>query len=867
MSSAKEKLLASAQKFIAKGQMDKAIKDYQQVVALDPNDTRHRQRLAELFVKINRKDDAVTEYKAIGKYYSENGYYLKAIAVYKQIQKLTPDDIDISLTLATLNEKQGLTGNALAEYGIVFAHHQKAGNTNDAIKVLESMLALDPDNLNTQLQFAEIHCAAGMTDKAYQEFTQLALLLWKQGNNEVFSQVCTRIQTLFPERKDFQLDFLSALLENGDTKGVVPQLQQLLRNNPTNLRGWQLLVDACRRLSDNEKLKAVLQQFIKLFPGELNPREELVRLHLAAGDAVASLELLTSFAPTFAAKGSLEQVEALYAQVEQLLPDDKRVLAGLKKVYEAAGEKEKLAAITARIAPAPAAPASPTVSEKKVVADKSAVADKTAAAAKPGKTAEAAPAKEKPAAQVAPPVVAPMEWEEEIDLSLPGSSEEPAAMPSPETILQPQAEAVALVAELPELEDLEPEPELLEPEAEELEPLAEAHEPAAELVEESLEEVLEELEEAELELAAPDLPEESFHGVPVAETPEPAAFLQSADEMAEFPADLELETDVSGESENITHDVLSTDYGEMGELFTDGEITDSDLVLPTFEPAVSFEQETVVSLDMGESAAPGEIGGGPETVTAEDGSVALVLKINPEDDWLAREGIAGGGPAASTSGISTGVLADDGFAAALGGELAEGATAGFWGEDEDIAALGEELFASGADGGATSATSSDKYSLDGLVSAFKKGLHQQVESGDTETHFNLGIAYKEMGLYDDAIGEFEQAAHDPQRKVDCISLQGICYREKGDDSRAEELLRSGVALEGMRKEELQSLKYELALLLESTGRPSEALQYYLEVRAISPGFRDTSSRISALQGESDAAEYDGLEILDLETED
>jgi tetratricopeptide (TPR) repeat protein len=150
LSSKKEKFLESAQKFILKGQLDRAIKDYEQVVALDPNDIRHRQRLAELLVRANRKEEAISEYEAIGKYYADNAYYLKAIAVYKQVQKLDPSNIKICFNLATLNEKQGLTGNALAEYSRVYNHYDKSGKSAEALSILESMMAIDPENLNTR---------------------------------------------------------------------------------------------------------------------------------------------------------------------------------------------------------------------------------------------------------------------------------------------------------------------------------------------------------------------------------------------------------------------------------------------------------------------------------------------------------------------------------------------------------------------------------------------------------------------------------------------------------------------------------------------------------------------------------------------
>src|SRR5262249_2319847 len=70
-------------------------------------------------------------------------------------------------------------------------------------------------------------------------------------------------------------------------------------------------------------------------------------------------------------------------------------------------------------------------------------------------------------------------------------------------------------------------------------------------------------------------------------------------------------------------------------------------------------------------------------------------------------------------------------------------------------------------------------SLEEIFREFKKGVEQQLSAEDYETHFNLGIAYKEMGLIDEAIGEFQLASKDPARAVECCSMLGLCFLEKG----------------------------------------------------------------------------------------
>ena len=84
----KDKLLASAQKALQKGQTTRAIKDYQKVVELDPKDIRSRQKLADLCSKAGQNENALEAYEVVAKYYDENGFYLKAIAVLSRCRRL-----------------------------------------------------------------------------------------------------------------------------------------------------------------------------------------------------------------------------------------------------------------------------------------------------------------------------------------------------------------------------------------------------------------------------------------------------------------------------------------------------------------------------------------------------------------------------------------------------------------------------------------------------------------------------------------------------------------------------------------------------------------------------------------------------------
>ena len=139
------------------------------------------------------------------------------------------------------------------------------------------------------------------------------------------------------------------------------------------------------------------------------------------------------------------------------------------------------------------------------------------------------------------------------------------------------------------------------------------------------------------------------------------------------------------------------------------------------------------------------------------------------------------------------------------------------------------------------------HSLDEIFKAFKKGVEQQVDSEDYDTHYNLGIAYKEMGLVDEAIGEFQFAAKDPGRTVECCGILGLCFREKGMPQLALKWFQRGLDTPNLGEPQAMGLRYDIAEVYREQGDHRKALQLYTEVYGANSTYRDVSAKIKEMR--------------------
>src|SRR5712671_3480459 len=133
-----------------------------------------------------------------------------------------------------------------------------------------------------------------------------------------------------------------------------------------------------------------------------------------------------------------------------------------------------------------------------------------------------------------------------------------------------------------------------------------------------------------------------------------------------------------------------------------------------------------------------------------------------------------------------------------------------------------------------------------MLARFKQGIDENIDEGDFQSHYDLGVAFKEMGLLDEGISEFQKALRAPEGKLRTSEALGACFFEKKAYTVAESILRRGLELPAQNDEERLGILYWLGRALEEQGKAREARELYGRAFAVNIRFMDVGDRVKAL---------------------
>ncbi len=132
-------------------------------------------------------------------------------------------------------------------------------------------------------------------------------------------------------------------------------------------------------------------------------------------------------------------------------------------------------------------------------------------------------------------------------------------------------------------------------------------------------------------------------------------------------------------------------------------------------------------------------------------------------------------------------------------------------------------------------------------------LEKPIDDEDADTHFDLGLAYKEMGLYEEAIKAFTKVIHVAGRAVQCYLMLGLCHRDSGNQAEAINQFKAGLYVDQISTAEKYGLYYEIGSSYEHVDDLQEALYYYEMIIKKQPDYRDVSERVASLRRRHPAA--------------
>ncbi|MDP9034407.1 MAG: tetratricopeptide repeat protein [Myxococcota bacterium] len=840
----REKILVAAQKYVEKKKYDKAVAEYQKVIQEDPNDARTLLKVGDLQSKMEAYADSVATYERVGRFYASQGFSLKAIAVYKQIREIISKHLPqledryahVTPKLADLYQQLGLTSDALAALDEVATRLQRQGRDHDAIDVFRKIVELDPTNPLPHLRLAEALSHAKDSDGAVAEFALAAGQLAKLGRRDDSLKVIERLLHHKPESTHARIAAELYLARSGPNDGLqaLAKLQICFQANPRDLDTLGLLARAFNHIGQAAKAIEVQKEMARIArdTGRTELFKEIIE-HLSK--LVPNDETVRQLAASSKPPGPPSVSEA--PGHDHSAHQDEGFEDAYEDVVDGEIEEADPPLELSRRIPAAADDGDAVVIESSVDTEEAPHAGdeqvarimNDAASCRRARLHAQAAEVLRGGLRVVPRSIELHEMLRDVLIEANREREAADCMITLAELHTADGNVDHATRTLQEVLAIEPG---------DVRALQMLHALGYEVVDEARtsEGVLEPVGERAPE--PPDyahydpegpLPSYALEDPPALDAIGGLAFSQPH---GQAPVPMQPQTGWRGS------------IGEIDDPFQDGPLPsfplpDSETALGT--PAAHARRprsvapagvpELEAALEEAEFFASRGLYDDARAILDEQmarlPNHPLVLERlqELEEQELALHGQSGARPSPAAE-----ILEDRAF------DIAE-SLGSIDGADRSMGVGAEPSMS----------TAVQQVDVEEVFAKFKEGVAKQIGVDDAQSHYDLGVAYKEMALLDDAMREFETAARDARRACVCHSMIGNIQMERGNVDEAIEAFLRALQAPDRTKDQDASLSYELGSAFEAKRLTKQALEYFQRAARLVPAFRDIQERIRRLQ--------------------
>ncbi|QQR79311.1 MAG: tetratricopeptide repeat protein [Deltaproteobacteria bacterium] len=266
----KESIIEAAEKLIAEGKYDKAIKEYERLVQDDPADMRAKLKVGDLYAKKKDVPNAIKIYKEVAETYTKENFSLKAIAVYKTILKLSPTMVEVNEKLGDLYHQVGLQQDAVNQYYIVASFFDNKGKTKEAIEIRKKIIQADPSNATGRIRLAELMQVEGDNQNSYQEYERASEILLKKNDREGLAEIYEKMIFYKPDNVELLLKLGKIYFEKRDFKKALRRIESAQPGVKQDIRIQEIWSES---LLEDHQVDAARKKFKELYESALRVKD------------------------------------------------------------------------------------------------------------------------------------------------------------------------------------------------------------------------------------------------------------------------------------------------------------------------------------------------------------------------------------------------------------------------------------------------------------------------------------------------------------------------------------------------------------------------------------------------------------------
>ncbi|HEY0077716.1 MAG TPA: tetratricopeptide repeat protein [Pyrinomonadaceae bacterium] len=811
----KAKAIRAAEKYLAQNKITSAIQEYRRIVEHDPGDFNALNTLGDLYARVDKKQEALNCFKRVAEHYRQQGFALKAVAVYKKVTRFNPEDPEVAAALGALYEQQGLLVDARAQYMLVVEAYARMGQSREALEILGRIADLDPQNTSIRIRLAESYLAEGMHDLAAQAFIDAGERLLARGEHEAALDAFTKARAWRPHSHAALQGLINAHSALGTADEAAEALETAVAERPGDLEVRLMLVRAYLEAENGSGAESATQELVNRDSSAYGHFFDVARLHLQQGsvdEAVSATARIVERALTAHREDELLEIlqEALARDPEQI-----EALRLLSRVYTWQRDDDNL----------------------RIVLENLAEAAETLGLVEEEKGALAQLVK-----------LAPFEMRYRERLEALGGSVDDIGLS--QDVEEDATEGQKSEQEVPTFESF--------------------------------------MLSEETQAGAPTPSQSSSTGDANLEPP-PVASDRSEFEWntVEQPPSPPLHNDASASFADLNSEFTDS-AGSSFSSYPDSNVAAN---AATDKPSpTAASQATDFNFGFGEHFASDATPTPPPTYATDAYTASILAQELEGVDFYLEQGYAD--IARDTLDMLERQYGAQPEIEARRGRLPGAAqeTAPPPAESSFATSTTTESFESG-NSFDTSATFDSNNSFEpsstfepreppaspvstpapqappppaaidpGLAAIFDEFREAAEEDdssqdGDFETHYNMGLAYKEMELLDQAIEEFQTAASrvaprdGTARYLHCCNLLGHCFMSKGVPRAAAIWFKKGLDTPGHTEDEYQALRYDLGTAYEQMGDLKSAIDIFTEVYGIDVSYRGVTQKLRELQAQ------------------